>query len=160
MSDTDRVRVTTVVAVDPAAAFEIFTEEVDAWWRRGPRYRFLASGALRFEPGVGGRLVEESLAGDGRLWEVGRIRIWEPGARLVFEWRGHHFEADQRTEVEVRFEAEGEGTRVSVEHRGWDALPADHRARHGLEGGAFTAMMGLWWGDVLVSLRARAGSSR
>ena len=59
MSATDRVRVTTVVAVEPAEAFELFTADVDLWWRRGPRFR--ADGGrpsvLRFEPGVGGRLV-------------------------------------------------------------------------------------------------------
>ncbi len=37
MSDDDRVVVTTLVAVDPATAFAVFTEEVDAWWRHGPR---------------------------------------------------------------------------------------------------------------------------
>src|SRR6266850_1351361 len=46
-------RVTTLVEVDPAEAFEVFTREIDAWWKRGPRYRF-ASGALRFE----GRVVK------------------------------------------------------------------------------------------------------
>ena len=160
MSETDRVRVTTVVAVDPVTAFEIFTEEVDGWWKRGPRYRFVKSGVLRFEPGEGGRLVEVIDAAAGKVYEVGEILVWEPAARLVFGWRGHHFEADQRTEVEVCFEASGDGTRVTVEHRGWDALPAHHRARHGLQGGAFSAMMGLWWGDVLVSLRAFAREDR
>jgi hypothetical protein len=47
---------------------------------------------------------------------------------------------------------------VVIEHRGWDALPPDHPARHGLEGPAFSAMMGVWWGDQLVSLRSRAGA--
>jgi len=37
----------------PGEAFEVFTREIDAWWKRGPRYRF-ASGALRFE----GRVVK------------------------------------------------------------------------------------------------------
>jgi hypothetical protein len=33
----------------------------------------------------------------------------------------------------VRFEAMGEQTRVTVEHRGWDEIPQDHVARHGFE---------------------------
>ena len=32
--------VTTVVPADPAAAFEVFTAQVDAWWKRGPHFRF------------------------------------------------------------------------------------------------------------------------
>jgi hypothetical protein len=61
LSSTDSVRVTTVVPVDPPAAFEVFTGQVDAWWKRGPRYRpgLLRLGVMRFEPpGVGGRLLD------------------------------------------------------------------------------------------------------
>ena len=46
--------------VDTVSAFEVFTEDVDSWWLRGPAFRVDArrEGVLRFEPGVGGRLVE------------------------------------------------------------------------------------------------------
>ena len=114
----DAIRVTTRVAVDPATAFEVFTRDIDLWWRRGPRFRWITA-----------------------------------GERLVFEFRARSFEAGQRTEVEVVFAAEGEGTRVTVEHRGWEALAADHPARHGLEGGAFRNMMGVWWADLVDSAR-------
>ena len=30
------VRLSISVAVDPQTAFEVFTEEIDAWYRRGP----------------------------------------------------------------------------------------------------------------------------
>jgi hypothetical protein len=155
-SEADCVRVTTTVAVDPATAFAIFTEEVDLWWRRGPRYRFGGGreGALAFEPGVGGRLVEVYAAGDE--YEVGRVRAWQPGRRLAFVWRGTTFAPGEETEVEVRFERVAAGTRVTLEHRGWEALRADHPARHGLTGPAFASMVGLWWGDLLTTLRARA----
>ena len=63
----------------------------------------------------------------------------------------------QRTEVEVRFEPAPldtrAGTRVTIEHRGWDALPADHPARHGYTGNAFTSMIGLRWADALTAVR-------
>src|SRR4029450_7419058 len=50
--------------------------------------------------------------------EVGRITVWEAGRRLVF--------VDlQDTEVEIRFEAEGRATKVTLEHRGLDRLPPD-----------------------------------
>jgi len=157
-SHADSVRVTTTVAVDPATAFAVFTEEVDLWWRRGPRYRFRAGreGTLVFEPGVGGRLVEVYGGPPGDEYEVGKVRVWEPGRRLVFVWRGNDFAAGEETEVEVRFERAAAGTRVVLEHRGWEALRADHPARHGLAGPAFASMVGLWWGDLLTTLRARA----
>jgi uncharacterized protein YndB with AHSA1/START domain len=152
---TETARVTTVIAVSPAAAFAIFTEETDRWWRREAMHRFgPRPGLLRFEGGAGGRLVE--VFEDGPPFEVGKVLVWEPGARLVFEWRGRDFAPDERTEVELRFEPEPDGTRITLEHRGWDALRPGHGARHGLSGTAFEAMIGLFWGDLLTGLRAHA----
>ncbi len=157
MTETDRVTVTTFVEVEPPAAFRIFTDEVDRWWRRGPRYRPEVGGAgtMRFEPGVGGRLLE--VYQEGKVFEIGRILAWEPGARLTFDWRARNFEPGETTVVEVRFEKVGGGTRVTLSHRGWDSIPAGHPARHGWTGEAFSSMIGLRWADQLVSLRVRAG---
>ena len=58
------------------------------------------------------------------------------------------------THVDVRFEAVSSGTRVTLEHRGWDALPLDHPARHGFSGSAFTSIIGLRWADLLTAFRA------
>lgn len=154
----DHVRAITTVAVDPDTAFRIFTEEIDLWWKRGPAWRFDhgQGGTLRFEPGIGGRLVEVFDEARGKLYKVGRVRVWERGARLVFEFRALAFEPGQTTEVEVRFEPVVGGTRVTLEHRGWGAFPAEHPVRHGLQGDAFVSMMGLWWADLLQSLGRRA----
>jgi uncharacterized protein YndB with AHSA1/START domain len=156
MSSADSAKVMAFVAVDPLAAFEVFTQETDLWWRKGPKYRFAGTkrGVLTFEPGKGGRLVEKFE--EGGEFEAGKILAWEPGVRLVFEWHISNFAPGERTEVEVRFEKHNNGTRVTLEHRGWDALRADHPARHGLEGNAFVSMIGLWWGDQLTMMRAHA----
>jgi hypothetical protein len=150
MISDDLVTVSTTVQAGTARAFALFTDEVDRWWRRGPRYRFgVQDGTLKF---AGGRLVEEFP--DGEVYEVGRVTAWEPGVRLVFGWRGRGFAEDERTEVEVRFESAGENaTRVTVEHRGWARLAADHPMRKGMKGRAFIDMIGLWWADQLTSLR-------
>jgi len=160
-SREDAIVVTTVVAVAPARAFAVFTEEIGAWWRSDlPRNRFAAGrrGRMCFEPGAGGRLLEESEEAPGEPFEVGRVRVWEPPARLVFGFRAAAFAPGEETEVEVRFEPVAGGTRVTLTHRGWDALAPDHPARHGLTGPAFTSMIGLWWADHLGSMRARAGA--
>jgi len=154
MTVTDSVIVTTTVAVDPATAFQIFTEDIDVWWRRDARFRASEDRSLHFEAGVGGRLF--SYQESGAVHEIGRVRAWEPPKRLVFEWRARNFEPDQGTEVEVRFEHVPRGTRVTLEHRGWDGIPADHPVRHGMVGESFSNFFGSWWGDLLVSLRVHA----
>jgi uncharacterized protein YndB with AHSA1/START domain len=157
----DKAVVTVVVAVEPAVAFAVFTEETDLWWRRGPAYRIGGSrpGVMTFEPRAGGRLFEAYESGDGpRAHEIGVVLVWEPPRRLVFEWRNANFAPAERTEVEVRFEPSSRGTRVTIEHRGWAALRPDHPARHGLDVPAFVAMIGTWWGELMTSMRQHAAS--
>jgi uncharacterized protein YndB with AHSA1/START domain len=136
MTATDRVRVSIDVAVDPATAFEVFTEEIDAWYRRGPhswKHPDRAVG-IRFEPGVGGRLIEVHDAATGEGFAFGKILVWEPGERLVFADLLSSTPPDSLTEVEVRFEAAGGGTRVTLEHRGLDTLPPDVAAQKRMYG--------------------------
>lgn len=40
----DKARATVFVAVTPADAFEVFTKEIDLWWKQGPKFR-IAAGA-------------------------------------------------------------------------------------------------------------------
>jgi uncharacterized protein YndB with AHSA1/START domain len=153
----DGVRVAIDVGVEPSVAFEVFTTELDAWWGRGPRFRFVPpyAGTMRLEPGLGGRLLHVVDGGE-RAFEVGRFEAWEPPERVAFTWRLPSFRPGQLTRVEVRFEPVAAGTRVSVRHDGWDALPPEHPARHGLSGRAFVLMKGGWWADLLTALRTRA----
>ncbi len=102
------------------------------------------------------RLVEVSTG--GHTFEIGRVLSWEPGLRLAFEWRARAFAGDEVTQVDVRFEAANGGTRVTIEHAGWEAIPTEHRARHGLNGAAFATMMGMWWGDLATTYRMRAAA--
>ena len=140
--------------VAPSVAFDLFTRKVDDWWRRGPKYRMGPQGRLRFEPGEGGRLVEIYDEAAGELFEIGRILVWRPGERLVFEWRTPNFTADQVTEVDIGFIAIEGGTRLTLEHRGLGALPPDHPARHGMDDRRFLLIHARWWEDQFESLRA------
>ena len=153
----DAARVSVAVKVPPEVAFRVFTEEIDQWWRRGVRYRVAGQrrGIIHIEPGVGGRLYEsfETAAGETRVFETGRVTAWEPPARLAFEWRAVNFAPHERTEVEVLFAESPNGTNVTVIHRGWAQIRPDHPARHRLSNEAFLRMMGLWWGDLMTSMR-------
>src|SRR5260370_9225979 len=130
MRPTDVVSATVEVAVNPSTAFAIFTEESGRWWRPGPINWNDSRRAvgMRFEPGVGGCWIEvrDEVTGEG--FECGRILVWEAGARLVFLYRDAGHEIDD-TEVEVRFEAIDGGTKVTLEHRGWDKVLLDIVAR-------------------------------
>jgi uncharacterized protein YndB with AHSA1/START domain len=114
------------VPCDPDTAFEVFTAQIGTWWKRGTRYwNDSARGReLRFEPYVGGRLVEVYDLDTGEGFEIGRVLVWEPGKRLVFTWRQDDWAPTEFTEVEVRFEPTGKATRVTVEHGGWDRAPS------------------------------------
>lgn len=112
------VRATVRVELTPDEAFEMFTAEMPAWYRRGAASLGRRDGeaTLRLEPEVGGRVVRTGP--DGADVAIGRVTAWEPGRRLCF--------VDERdTEVEVRFEPDGDATQVVLEHRGLDRLPDD-----------------------------------
>ena len=150
-----RILVALRVAAEPQRAFEVFTAEIGQWWRPNGLFLFTPYGAgqLAFEPGQGGRLTE-TLA-DGRVFEIGRVTAWEPPTHLGFSWRQASFTPDQQTEVHVRFEPIGQETRVTVEHLGWDTLPAEHVARHGFPDMVYLQRHGEWWRVLLASLNNR-----
>ena len=60
---------------------------------------------MKIEPGVDGRVLEVY---EGDALELGRITVWEPGARLAYR------SSVDDTEVDVRFESVEGGTRVRV----------------------------------------------
>jgi uncharacterized protein YndB with AHSA1/START domain len=155
---TSSVYVSIRVPADPMRAFEVFTQEIALWWQPNGLFQITGSGDgyLAFEPGVGGRLFTS--LGDGKQFEIGRISAWEPGKRLAFTWRQASFSADQSTDVEVLFEAVGEETRVSIEHRAWDTIPQRHVARHGFPEQATLQHAASWWRNSLASFKARVGS--
>jgi uncharacterized protein YndB with AHSA1/START domain len=154
---TSRVLVAIRVAADPARAFAVFTEEIGEWWQ--PDFLFQITprgdGRLSFEPGPNGRLI--TTLKNGKTFEIGRIKVWEPGARLVFSWRMATFTRDQSTEVEVRFEPVGEETRITVEHTAWDTIPQDHVARHNFPEPVTLKRVAEWWQGSLAAYKARAG---
>jgi len=152
---TAAVIVSIRVGATPLQAFEAFTAEIGEWWRPNPLFALTprGDGQLRFEPGEGGRLV--ATLANGKEFEVGRVILWKPGERLVLTWRHATFAPGQSTRLDVRFEAVGDQTRVTVEHRGWDAIPKDHIARHGFELMLFQRRQAEHWRGLLASFDAQ-----
>jgi uncharacterized protein YndB with AHSA1/START domain len=158
----DQCVVSVLVEVPPAEAFRVFTEEIDAWWRRGLRYRLgKQRSVVHLEPRLGGRLFESFESSSGsQVFETGHVELWQPPERLVLQWRAVNFAPSEWTEVDVCFQPSPSGTLVTVRHSGWSRLKADHPVRHGQDTPAFLRRMGLWWGDLASALREHVFSSR
>jgi hypothetical protein len=148
------------VAASPERAFEAFTREIASWWSPNALFRFTPRdpGVLSFEPGAGGRLVETLPS--GKVFEIGKVVVWAPPTRLVFGWRQATFAPDQATQVEVRFEPVGAETRVTVEHTGWESVPASHVAKHGFANAFFLQRHGEWWLSLLEAFKVRVIQDR
>lgn len=112
-------------------AFAMFTRGIGSWWPTDTHALDPAAVAdVVFEERVGGRVLEVTTTGDQHVWAT--VLTWEPPHRLVLSWE---VDPDRLgTEVEVRFTPTdgGAGTRVDLEHRGFDRLVdgAEMRARY------------------------------
>jgi hypothetical protein len=144
------------VKTTPARAFQAFTEEIGIWWRPSTLFPLGPAGCtgLRFEPGATGRLLAQNA--DGHAVEVGRVVEWLPGERLTFTWRPVSFADDQTTTVDVHFERVADETRVTVQHRGWDAIAPEHATRHRFPLDVFQRRLADYWRSLLEALASRA----
>ena len=119
------VRKTRTVQLDPVDAFDLFTTRMGTWW---PLAAFSIgehnATAVRFEPRVGGRVIESTE--DGTEYSWADVIAWDPPHRFVVAWHPS-VEPDAATILEVRFRPTSSGgTEVELEHRGWEELGAGH----------------------------------
>ena len=116
---TEAIRKTVVVDFTPVEAFELFTARIASWWPVGTHsYGGDEVQEVVLEPRVGGRLYERTDAGE-QDWA--HVLAWDPPRGFILDW---HIGKAHDTQVEVTFEAEGPGSRVVLEHRGFGALDA------------------------------------
>ena len=135
----EAIRKSLVVSCTVERAFDVFTREIGTWWPLG---QYSIGGdkitEVVVEEWVGGRIFENH--SDGGEGDWGRVLAWEPPHRFAMSWYPGK-DASQATELEVRFAAESDGTRVDLEHRGWEILgAAAAETRTGYDSG---------WGEVL-----------
>jgi uncharacterized protein YndB with AHSA1/START domain len=100
------------------------------------------------EPHVGGRFFERFV--DGDELQVGSVVACEPPRRIAFTWSTADW--DGETEVEVTFTPQPEGTRVDLDHRGFDRL--------GPVGAAVAAKFRGGWPGVLAAYAGRAEAAQ
>jgi uncharacterized protein YndB with AHSA1/START domain len=112
----------------PEISFRVFCEDMAEWWPGG----FGGKEARLFLEGrVGGRFYERRP--DGTEYQIGRVIAYQPPNLVAFTWRAPSWDVD--TQVEVRFEAEDNGTRVVLEHSGFEQDAKTRDGRKSYDGG-------------------------
>ena len=114
---------TLFVPVRPVEAFRIFTEDLEAWWPVESHSLSAATDALPRRVVVTKEAVVETKS-DGTTGLWGKVTAWEPGMRFAMDWHVGR-PADEATFLDVRFEARGDGTRVTLIHDGFDILAGE-----------------------------------
>jgi uncharacterized protein YndB with AHSA1/START domain len=105
----------------PERAFDLWARRTSMWWPSGHSVSADPGITVTFEPRPGGRIFERTPGGEEHDW--GEVLVWEPPRRLVYLWH-LRFDRSDATEVEIAFEPAGEGTAVTIVHRGWERLGA------------------------------------
>ena len=109
-------------------AFHVFCTEIGAWWPGGFGGDDII---MTLETRIGGRLFEKRA--DGTEYVIGLVTTYEPPKAVAFTWRAPSWELT--TQVEVRFIADGTGTRIELEHSGFDQDEKLRDARKSYDGG-------------------------
>lgn len=149
------VRQSTTVRSDARHTFDTFVRTIGAWWPAVP----FSAGQDRvrdvtLEQRAGGRVYETWA--DGTELDWGELLAWEPPERFVMTWTG----TPLPTEVEFSFAALGPAlTRVTVEHRGWEAMTDEQLAEDcALPGGYASGAYSAGWTRILDRFAATLGA--
>jgi uncharacterized protein YndB with AHSA1/START domain len=147
MTDELAVRRSVLVRCTPEHAFHVYTERMSDWYPiEGHSIFDDPKSTVVWEGHVGGRVYERSSGGEEGVW--GTIVVWDPPRELTMTWHPARGE-ETAQELNIRFTAEGDGTRVEVVHSGWERIGPDFRERMaGYEQG---------WGTVLAIFAEAAG---
>lgn len=142
------IRKSISVARPPEIAFRIFTEEIGKWWPLKEGFSFGRERAkdIVIEGRVGGRFFERFTA--GAEFEVGRVTAFQPPHAIALTWKAPDWEGP--TEIEIRFIAEGAGTRGELEHRGWEQGPVMGKVGKSYDGG-WDIILARWESQVVAT---------
>lgn len=136
------------LGVDVDLAFDLFTKRIAEWWpvsSHSIHHEDVTD--VRFEGGVGGKVVE--ITKDGAEYPWAHVVAWDPPHRFVLSWYPD-VEPVAASTLEVRFSAlSGGKARLDLEHRGWEEF--------GQEGVGLRDRYETGWDIVLGSLEGASG---
>lgn len=93
-------------------AFDLFTSQISVWWPADRRHTGDPKSTIVLSSD--GSFTERSA--DGQAIDLGKVTLWQAPRLIVLDFyiaTG----PDHPTEVEIRFDPEGDDTRVTVTHR-------------------------------------------
>ncbi|HET7087805.1 MAG TPA: SRPBCC domain-containing protein [Anaerolineae bacterium] len=131
------------IAAKPERVWQAWTGEISKWWTRPYFNDAERATGLMLEPHLGGRFIE-TWGDRGAGYLIGHVIEWLPPHRFAFTWAEKPW-SGVSTVVWVTLKAEGQATRVTLIHEGFDRLPDGAAQRSSYEAG---------WGDLLGKLKA------
>ncbi|WEX86775.1 SRPBCC family protein [Sinorhizobium garamanticum] len=144
------VRKSVTVRASPERAFDVFVSGMGTWWIKDHSVSQSGQKTVVVEAVAGGRWYEIGKAGEECDW--GRVIDCDRPNRILFAWQlnaDFTFDPEFYTEVEVLFEAKGDETTVTLEHRHLGNYGAKAEEMHGM----FDSERG--WGASLASYAAK-----
>jgi uncharacterized protein YndB with AHSA1/START domain len=133
------VRKSVAVKCSPEEAFELFTDRLTTWW---PFETHSTSDErpeeVVFEGREGGRVFDRLASGEEHEWAT--VLAWQPPSRFMIDW--HVSSGKPSTELEVRFSPEDGGTRVDLEHRGWESYGEEAAESYDSYNGGWDTVLG------------------
>jgi len=127
------IRKSIKVNCSPETSFRVFCEEMSEWWPGGFGGK---DTKLYLEGRVGGRFYERRP--DGTEYQIGKVNAYQPSSFVAFTWRAPSWDVD--TLVEIRFTAEDAGTRIDLEHSGWEQDAKTRDTHKSYDGGWVTVL--------------------
>ena len=131
------------VACSVEHAFRVWTAGIGTWWPTDHSVSGAPGLTVVLEPRDDGRIFERTPDGVEHQW--GEITVWEPPRQLAYRWYLRADRADA-TDVSIRFLPTESGTRVEIEHDGWERL--------GTRAGAWRERNHQGWTTLLPHYRA------
>ena len=115
----DSIHVEVDLAVPPLQAWALLTEKqhVASWW--GDHVELQAT--------TGGKLLERWSDGGRTVITAGVVTRCDPPFALELTWADNDWPAE--TQVAFHLSAEGDGTRLALDHSGWSVHPAAERQK-------------------------------
>ncbi len=113
------IRIEVDLRVPPLRAWALLTERqhIAIWW----------GGHVELQARLGGTLVETWSDGGREVVTSGEVTRCDPPRALELTWADHDWPG--ATRVGFHLSGHGAGTRLVLDHSGWDAHPAGERQR-------------------------------
>lgn len=118
-TETGRLLIEKTIAASRQHVWRCLTEPdcFKVWWRE----------TVDFEPKLGGRFTEPWKTPDGAMRTTrAQVTAYHPPEGFVMVWADEDWTFD--TVVSVSLEEVEGGTRISIEHQGWEKAPEAERA--------------------------------